>query len=71
MSEFYKPRKAYQLDENNENIIGRASFRIAGEMSDGTKIWHLCSDDGLFDLSNGFYTMHRYAGHMIAFYEGK
>ena len=71
MSSFYRPRQAFRLDEDNENIISRDYFRVSGEMSDGTKIWHLCDKNGLFDLSNADYTMHRYAGHMIAFYEGK
>ena len=71
MSNFYKPSRAFRLDQDNENIIGREYFRISGEMSDGTKVWTRCDENGLFDLSNDFYTMHKIAGHMIAFYEGK
>lgn len=71
MSGFYKAKRAYRLDEDNEDIIDRAYFRIAGEMADGTKVWHWCDESGLFDLSDGWYSMHRVAGHMIAFYEGK
>lgn len=68
MSEFYKPRQAYEYDEIKQEITGRFLYIIGGEMSDGTKCWYKCNKDGEH-ISEGWYSIHRIAGHMIAILE--
>ena len=70
MSEFYRPRRAYEFDEDTKRIIGRFHFIIGGEMVDGTKCWYKCNKQGEI-LGDEWYSMTRVAGKMIAIMEGK
>lgn len=68
MSDFYKPRRAYEFDIDNKVIVGRFFFIIGGEMADGTKCWYKCDEEGNY-ISEGWYTMSRVAGKMVAILE--
>ena len=68
MSDFYRPRQAYEYDTDTQQIIGRFFFIIGGEMSDGTKCWYKCDIVGRH-ISEAWYSMHRIAGKMIAVLE--
>lgn len=68
-SDFYKNMKALEYD--GELIVGEKVFRIAGEMSDGTKCWYKVdpeTDD--VDLCGGWYSMHNISGRKVAILEG-
>ena len=70
MSDCYKPRRAYELDIDNEKVVGRFKFIIGGEMSDGTKCWYKCDDDGNIINYDKWYSFTRIAGKTIAILEG-
>lgn len=67
-SEFYKPRRCYEYDEDTRQIIGRSLFIIMGEYADGTKCWMKCDENG-DTIGTAIYTVGRRAGRMIAFLE--
>lgn len=71
-SDFYRPRRAYEFDCDTKQIVGRFFFIIAGEMSDGTKCWFKCDENGdiIEETANEWYSVHRIAGRMIAILEG-
>lgn len=73
---YYQNMRAYEYDPVHKIFIGRPTFRIGGEMSDGTKCWYkvknlenVNSDPemprGELDYDH-FYTMRRTCGIMIA-----
>ena len=71
-SDFYRPRRAYEFDCDTKQIVGRFFFIIAGEMSDGTKCWYKCDENGeiIEETANEWYSMTRKAGRLIAILEG-
>lgn len=71
MSEFYKPRRAYEYDWENKVMVGRFFFIIGGEMADGTKCWYKCDQEGNIENYDRWYSMTRMAGKMIALLEAE
>lgn len=69
MSDFYKPRRAYELNEEYNEIIGRRYFIIAGQMADGTNCWYKCDQEGNIEDYDRWYSMGRLNGKMVAFLE--
>lgn len=76
-SMYYQNMRAYEYDPVSKTfIIGRPTFRIGGQMSDGTKCWYKVKNleqansdpemaSGELDYDH-FYTMRRSCGIMIA-----
>lgn len=73
MSEFYKPRRAYEYNWQNKIMVGRFFFIIGGEMADGTKCWYKCDKEGnyLEEGTGRWYSMTRINGKMIALLEAE
>lgn len=72
MADTYKPMRAFELNDDMTEVVGKSYFIIGGEMADGTKCWYKCDKDGYREMyDTRWYTMHNMCGHKVAIFEGE